>query len=225
MHAWDYQGVIEGIYNGGAQLPHGVIPATMWGYDHELKPPEFDLDKARAYLEKSGIPEADRKIKIQYTASDTPFKNAALTFQSNLGKIGIQAELDPGDWGKIWSEARNLASSPNVISMTWWPTYPTPGDWLKGLFVTEKVPLFNLSHYSNPAFDAMVAEGYKRSGNDRTAAIAAFQQAQRLLMKDAVGVFYADVAGRIIHRSDVLVPPSNPAYTTIFFYQTSRKGQ
>ena len=55
--------------------------------------------------------------------------------QANLAQIGITAELTPGAWTPIWEQAKNLDTAPNIQSMTWWPTYPSPSDWLIGLFI------------------------------------------------------------------------------------------
>ena len=59
----------------------------------------------------------------------------------------------------IWSEGKNLRTAPHAFLMVWWPTYPSPNDWLTGLFRTEEPAQFNLSHYSDPEFDLLVAEG------------------------------------------------------------------
>lgn len=222
VHAFDYDGVLNGVYLGGGKISKGAIPGTMWGHDGDLETPQFDLEKARAFLAQTAVPPELWKIRVTYVASDTAYRNALLDYQKNLSEIGIELELDPGEWGKIWSEARALPSAPNIISMTWWPTYPTPGDWLKGLFYTEEAALFNLSYYDNSAYNALVDQGFTLTGVNRDEATEKFQAAQRLLIEDAVAVFYADINSRIIHRADVEVPAPNPAYATVFFYESRR---
>ena len=106
--------------------------------------------------------------------------------------------------------------------MTWWPTYPTPSDWLVGLFKTEKKTLFNLSHYSNPTFDKLVDEGIALEGQNREAAIAKYREAQRILMDDAPAIFYADIKTRVARRADIRGLEVNPAYNAVFFYRLWR---
>ena len=106
--------------------------------------------------------------------------------------------------------------------MTWWPTYATPSDWLTGLFKTEEPANFNLSYYANPKYDALVDEGAELEAVDRVAAIERYQAAQRLLIDDAVAVFYADLKERVVHRADLQGVAPNPAYNTIFFHQLRR---
>jgi peptide/nickel transport system substrate-binding protein len=149
-HAWDYRSVVDNVYAGSAEVARGIIPATMWGHKDDLATPGFDLEMAKRLVEESGVPEGERKITMAYIGTSEEYKNAALLFQENCRQIGVEVELKPGPWGTIWDAAKNLDTAPNLQSMTWWPTYPTPSDWLIGLFRTEENALFNLSHYSNP---------------------------------------------------------------------------
>jgi len=222
VHAWDYEVVANDVYAGSAEVARGIIPKSLWGHDAALETPVFDLEKARSYLEASGVLPEDRKITIAYIAASEAYQNSVELFQTNLAKIGIEAELRPGPWGTIWDAAKNPSTAPNAISMTWWPTYATPSDWLTGLFKTEEPANFNLSYYSNPAYDELVEKGVQAEAADRERAIQYYQEAQRLLIEDAVAVFYADLNERVIHRADLEAVEPNPAYNTIFFYELRR---
>ncbi len=223
-HSWDYQGVVQRIYTGSASLPRGPIPSTLWGHDASLPAPTFDLQKARELLEASGIPREDWKLRFSYIGASQAYTDAAQLFQSNLAQIGVEVELLPGSWSKIWDEAKNQRTAPNVISMTWWPTYPTPSDWLIGLFRTEENALFNLSHYSSAQYDEVLAEGIEKMGYDRAAAIERFHRAQQILAADHPAIFAAELRNRYIHRADIDGLRPNPAYNTIFFHELWRRS-
>ena len=222
-HAWDYQSVVEDIYEDSAEVASGIIPMTMWGHS-SLEMPEFDLKLAKQYLEKSGVPSDKCSIEISYISTSAAYQYAAELFQNNLRKIGINAELKPGSWGTIWSDAKTEERCPNLISMTWWPTYPTPSDWLIGLFRTEQPTNFNLSKYTNLIYDKYIDEGVKYEATNRAEAINIYKKAQNLLIDDAVAIFYADLKERIIHRNEILNLQANPAYNTIFFYQLRKQN-
>jgi peptide/nickel transport system substrate-binding protein len=221
-YAWDYESVTKNIYAGSADTARGIIPASLWGHDATLETPLFDLDKAREYLEASEVPPEERKITVAYIASSEAYQNSAELFQRNLSKLGVEVELRPGPWGTIWDAAKNPNSAPNAISMTWWPTYATPSDWLTGLFQTEEPANFNLSYYKNPAFDLLVEEGVRLEATDRHAAIEKYQAAQRILIDDAVAIFYADLRERIVHSASLSEVSPNPAYNAIFFKEIRR---
>jgi peptide/nickel transport system substrate-binding protein len=122
----------------------------------------------------------------------------------------------------IWSEAKNLRTAPQAFLMVWWPTYPSPADWLTGLFRTEDPPQYNLSHYSNPDFDRLVAEGTALEAVERDQAIDRYRRAQSILVEDAVAIFVGDFDDRVIHRSDLEGVTINPAYRTVMFYPLRR---
>jgi peptide/nickel transport system substrate-binding protein len=222
-YAWDYAAVVDRIYEGGATLPKGLIPSTMWGHNPKLKMPTLDLAQARKLLVESGLPKSEWKLSVSYIATSEEYKNSLLVFKANLEQIGVALELRPGPWGKIWDEAKSPGTAPNMISMTWWPSYGTPSDWLVGLFRTESPTVFNLSHYSNAKFDALVNAGLVEEGRDKSRAIEIYSQAQQTLIDDAAAIFVADLAGRVIHRKSVTGVSLNPAYDAVLFYALSRQ--
>jgi peptide/nickel transport system substrate-binding protein len=221
-HIWDYDTVVNDIYAGHAEVGRGPVPATMWGHNAAIQAPEFDLEKAKMLIEESGVPESERKVSIAYIGTSEEYKNSALLFQENARQAGVEVELLPGEWGVIWANAKNLETAPNMQSMTWWPTYATPNDWMVGLFRTEEKALFNLSHYSNAEYDRLLNEGIALEGSDRAQAIENYAKAQDILMDDAVAIFYADIKRRVARASDIKGLEANPAYAAVFFHRISQ---
>lgn len=221
-HLWDYDTVVRDIYAGHAEVARGVIPATMWGHNGKIQAPKFDPALARSLLEESGVPEQDWKVTMAYIGTSEEYKNSALLLQENARQVGLEIELLPGEWGVIWDRAKNLDTAPNLQSMTWWPTYPTPNDWMIGLFRTEESALFNLSHYSSPEFDKVLDSGVDMEGPDRAKAIELYAEAQQKLMDDAVAIFYADIKTRVARREGIAGLQVNPAYNAVFFYRIHR---
>jgi len=223
-HLWDYNSVVRDIYAGYATPAQGIVPKTMWGHDSTIKTTKFDIEMARKLIEESGVPAGERKITMAYIGTSEEYKNSALLFQEMARQVGVEVELMPGEWGTIWANAKKLETAPNLQSMTWWPTYPTPNDWLIGLFRTEKKAFFNLSHYSNPAYDKAVDEGVALEGSDREKATMKYREAQQILIEDAPAIFYADIQTRVAYRSDIQGLQVNPAYQGVFFHRLSRKA-
>ncbi len=217
-YAWDYSAVVDSIYNGLATVAEGPVPKSMWGHNPNLPNPTFDLKKAEKLIKESGIPKSKLKISIAYIGTSQEYSNCAQLLQANLARIGVTLELKPGPWGTIWKNAKSLDTAPNLQSMTWWPSYPTPSDWLIGMFRTEKSAVFNLSHYSNSKVDSLIDKGVKLEVTDRKGAIEAYQQAQELIIEDAPAIFYADIASRIVKQSSVKGYVANPAYNYQSFY-------
>lgn len=221
-HLWDYDTVVKDIYAGYAEVARGPVPATMWGHNSAIKAPSFDLNKAKQLLIESGVTPSEWNVSMAYIGTSEAYKNSALLFQENARQAGVTVELLPGTWSNIWDKAKNLETAPNLQSMTWWPTYATPNDWLIGLFRTEKKALFNLSHYSNPEFDKVLNKGVELEGSNRKKAIQLYGEAQQILMDDAVAIFYADIKRRVARDSGIKGLQANPAYDAVFFHKLSR---
>lgn len=222
VHAWDYATVTGEIYANSAVPARGPVPATMWGHDPSIDTPAFDLSEAERLIAESGVAPEDRRISMAYIGTSEEYQNAALLYQQTLQQIGIEVELKPGPWGTIWDQAKDPDTAPNLQSMTWWPTYATPSDWLIGLFRTEDPTLFNLSHYSSTEFDETVNEAVRLEGIDRDKAIAKYHEAQQILMEDAPAIFYADLQSRIARQTSIEGFEPNPAYNAVFFHELRR---
>jgi peptide/nickel transport system substrate-binding protein len=222
QYAWDYSAVVKSIYNGLATVAEGPVPKNIWGHNPNLPKVDFNLEKAKQLIAESGIPKSQLKLSMAYIATSQEYENCAQLLQANLSRIGVQLELKGGPWGTIWKNAKNVETAPNLQSMTWWPSYPTPNDWLVGLFRTEEKAVFNLSHYSNKKVDALIDEGVKMEGVDRDASIAAYQKAQQMIVDDAPAIFYADLSARIVKRKSIMGYKNDPAYG-IFFYKLYRQ--
>lgn len=223
QHLWDYESVNKDVLHGYGSVPKGPLPPSIWGHV-DLPMASYDLDKARQLLEASGVPKKDWKVSMQYISGKTDYANSAELFQATAAQLGVEVELRPGEWGVIWDKAKKLDTAPNLQSMAWWPTYPTPSDWMFSQFRTEKPTLFNLSHYSNPRFDQLIEEGAALEGSDRAQATDKYVQAQKLLVEDAPAIWYADLQQIRVSRKDIKGMESNlnPAYEAIFYYHLNR---
>jgi peptide/nickel transport system substrate-binding protein len=221
-HAWDYAGVARYIYSGAATVPNGPIPSTMWGSDPKADMPTFDLAEAKRMIEASGVPPEERRLYASYVGTSLEYANALLLFQANLAKIGVELVLQPGPWEAIWDAARKSQTAPNMITMTWWPTYASPADWLAGLFATQEPPIFNLSRYANSEFDQLVQRGRDLEATDRQGAIAFYREAERALLRDAPAIFFADLKTRLVYRADLDGVTANPAYAGVRFADMRR---
>jgi peptide/nickel transport system substrate-binding protein len=218
-YLWDYNAVLSDLLHGVGTAPVGPLPKSMWGHGkYDL--PSFDPAKAEKLLEESGVPKKDWKVSAMYIGSVGTYSDTIELFQATAGEAGVQVELVPGTWGTIWGKAKKLETSANIQSMTWWPAYATPQDWLYAQYRTEKKALFNLSYYANPKFDAVLDAAIAAEGVDVKASAAKYIEAQDILMKDHPAIFFADVDRYYAHSDKLkgMGTQFNPAYETLFVY-------
>lgn len=222
-HLWDYESVVRDFLGGAGQLPQGPLPSTMWGAGtYEM--PTFDIEKAAALLEESGIPQSDWQISIGYINDAQVYVDSAELFQALAAELGVTVNLEPNDWATLWPRAKNRETAANMTSMTWWPAYATPADWLYSQWHTEENALFNLSFYSNPAYDAAVGEFFGLEGADIEAATAKAIEAQDILMADTPAIFFADAQRYYGHSKTLngMEHQFNPAYETLWLNKLTR---
>ncbi len=218
-YLWDYNAVLSDIMHGVGTAPVGPLPKSMWGHGkYDLA--SYDPAKAKMLLEESGVPQKDWKVSAMYIGSVAAYANTIELFQATAGEVGVEVELIPGDWGTIWGKSKKLETSANIQSMTWWPAYATPQDWLYAQYRTEKKALFNLSYYANPAFDTALDAAIAAEGVDVKASAAKYVEAQDILMKDHPAIFFADVDRYYAHNDTLkgMKTQFNPAYETLFIY-------
>ncbi|WP_051441042.1 peptide/nickel transport system substrate-binding protein (plasmid) [Ensifer sp. WSM1721] len=224
LHLWDHDSVIKDIFHGAAGKPVGPLPSTLWGHGtYDLG--TFDPEKALMLLEESGIPRKDWKIKAMFSAFSQEAVDAIELFRANASAVGLEVELELHNEGSTYmSKARSPETAGHLNSMTWWPAYPTPSDFLALAFRTEKKPTWNLSYYYDEDFDRLVDQALKLEAVDKDAAANAYIAAQDRLMKNAVAIFYADVNRVNAYSSDIkgMEDANNPAYEWLSIYSLRR---
>ena len=219
-HLFDYDSVIKDIMYGVGSQPVGPLPKTMWGHG-AYDMPKYDPDKARQLLKESGVPMKDWKVTVQYIPSVATYANSIELFQATAAEAGVEVELLPNEWGVMWGKAKNLETATNITSMTWWPAYATPSDWLYSQWRSEKKALFNLSFYSNAALDEAIDAATAAEGVSLDDAAMKYIAAQDIMMKDAPAIFFADVKRYYAHSDKLkgMDKQFNPAYETLFVYE------
>lgn len=217
---WDYDTVIKTVFHGHASRPVGPLPVSMWGHG-EYQMPGYDPAAAVKLLEESGLPRQDWRITATYAAARQEYADAMELFQATAAEAGVTVELVPYQSGSaMMDKMRRLETSYNMSSMAWWPAYATPSDWLYSQYRTQANVSFNLSYYSNPAFDAAVDKATAEEGVDLDGSARAYIAAQDILMADTPAIYYADAERAYAYSSNIqgIESSLNPAYETLFFY-------
>jgi peptide/nickel transport system substrate-binding protein len=108
-HAIDRQEIIDSVMLGNAEIT-APVPEGMGAYSADWKTLagyEMDLEKAKALLKEAGYPEGI-KFELKTSTAYPPYVPTAQVIQSNLKKIGVQAEIIPLEWGAYIKDITNL---------------------------------------------------------------------------------------------------------------------
>jgi peptide/nickel transport system substrate-binding protein len=218
-----YNDYIDNVMQGFAEQSHGVVPRGLFGYSEDLPQHEQDLGRAEQLLNEAGI-DGELSLTLTYATGDQNEAQMAELWKAELAKIGVDLKIRAMSWEAQWDLAKSdPAQAQDIFVMYWWPTYPTPYDFLFSMFHSEDEPFFNLSYYSNPEFDQTIDKANELLGTDKAEAKEMFVEAQRMLYEDAPAVPIFDQENIHIVREDIENYEDNPAYShVVFFYDLSR---
>jgi len=225
-YAFPYQDVISYCLEGYGRQGRGPIPYGLWGHGEELFQYKYDLNKAKALLEKAGYPEGNFKLLVTYASGDETERKTAELFKAKLAELNIDLEIRGMPWESQWALARdnNLEKRQDIFIMYYWPDVCGPYAWLYTLYCSEEKPNLNLSYYKNKEFDSLVDKAHKKSGIDKDKATKTYIEAQEILMEDAPVVYIYDMKSIYFLNKTFQGFKDNPAYTdVVFFYDTYRK--
>ena len=225
-YAYPYEDVVNYAVGGYAKQSVGVIPRTLWGHDDNLLQYSYDLDKAQALLDESGVDPSSINLLLTYTSGDEAIKKGCELFKTELAKLGISLELRAMSWETQWEMAKGAESGrQDIFVMYWWPDTPSPYTWLKNLYYSEETPYYNMNYYSNSDLDAMVDEANVITATDRDAAAKIYSDAQKLILDDCVSIFAYDIDNVWVTNKTFQGHVDNAAYPDVVFFYDCYRGE
>lgn len=153
-YAIDKQSIVDSIFLGKAKVAKSIVNPNVFGYYDGLKGFEYNPEKAKELIEKSGIKDKNFAIYV----NDNPVRlQAAQIIQANLKEIGIDMTIETLEWGTY---LQKTAEGDFVAFL---------GGWISGTSDADIVlyPLLdsksiggagNRARYNNPAFDYEVEQ-------------------------------------------------------------------
>ena len=216
--SFDRETVDKHIYKNTGVRAKGLIPQSMPLFQEPDSLLNFDLDRARIYLEKSKINTNNTTIDFSFVSTYEEYRLTAFMLLDNLRSLGLSLELKPGLWSTNWDKAKNIETAPNIISMAWWPTVASPSDWFFSLYNTQTPINFNLSHYGNSIVDSLTQRAWSLESIDPEAAMSLYKQIQHILINDCVVIPSVDIKIPSVCRSSIVGLKNNPAYSSVFVY-------
>ncbi len=183
-YAFDKEKFIKERLKGRSIKAEGIFPPSSEVFNPDLKGYEFDLDKARTELKKSGV-KLPVKIKITISESETNMKNAEF-IKECLEKIGIECYLEVKPW-KEFLEAIHLDRTETHL-IGWVADTGDPDGIVYPLFHSSSLKSgANEMKYSNPLVDKLLEEARKMRIPDERKKI--YQEIEKKVLEDAPCIF------------------------------------
>ena len=186
-HAVDKNVLIQTLFQGLAIPAKNPFAPSIWSYNDEIVPYEYDPAKAKALLQEAGF-DMGREIElwampVSRAYMPDPVKTAELV-QAYLSAVGIKCKIVRYDWGTYLKKTAN--GEHDLCMLGWLGGNADPDNFLYGLLSadTAKIPgASNVAIWKNTEFTDLVKKAQKtfdkaeRTGYYKKAQVIAHDQA------------------------------------------------
>lgn len=222
-YSFPYEDVQVGTYGGLGTVARSAIPKSMWESPVTIRIYQHDLNKAKALLEEAG--HGDGLVAdILLIAGRSEELRVAEIWQGELAKIGVNLKIGQASMSAVWDEVFNDDSSFDIHTITMWPGYTSPSEFICSLFHSEWT--FNpFARYSNPEFNQLCEQATGIEAVDPAAADQIYAEAVQLLYDDVPAIFPLDTPWSWVVRNDIDGFEVNPLYMDVAFWYDLRRGK
>ena len=147
--AIDKESVVTVAYNGMATPALSQMPMNFEGATEE-NADTYDAEKAKEWLEKSGVDPAS--IKFSIICSDDTKKRAAEVIQANLKEIGINCEIESMDLATYLS----ATAEGNYTAAIGGYSSDSLLGYVVGVYHSSSINASNKTRLNNPEVDALI---------------------------------------------------------------------
>lgn len=178
------QEVLDGVYEGFGLTANGPLAPNVFGYNKDLQPLEYNVEKAKELLKEAGLEDG---FKTTISTNDNQQRmDIAVILQNALKEVNIDVKIDVLEWGAYLDYTGNGEHDMFILGLS-----NPVGDadyFLTQLFHSENKGLSgNRSFYDNPELDQLLEEGRKEI--DPVARQDFYDKAQAILVEDAPMIF------------------------------------
>lgn len=152
--AIDKESVVTVALNGLGEPALAQMPTNIPGVTEE-NADQYDVEKAKEWLEKSGVDPAE--IEFSIICSDDTKKRAGEVVQANLKEIGIECTLESMDLATYLSAT---AEGDFVAAIGGYGMSDTIS-YFNGVFHSKSINASNKSRLNNPEIDALIDQASK----------------------------------------------------------------
>jgi peptide/nickel transport system substrate-binding protein len=190
--ATNHQALVDAIRPGLASVGNGFTPVgPAYGRYHLVRPPFMNLAKARSLLAEAGYPNGLKiLLHAQNQLDAVPI---ATVWKEQLARIGVEVQTRVIPSNLYYSDGEQSWLKVD-FGITDWGTRATPLSYFKLAYVTDAP--WNESHWSDPAFDSLLA-GFDREMSE-VRRVELYHRAQEILIERGpliVPYFVKAVAG------------------------------
>jgi peptide/nickel transport system substrate-binding protein len=185
--AFDFDSVIAAVSGRGETLA-GPLPSRLepW-HKTDLPVITHDMEAAKTFLAASAYPEGF-DLEYVYVTGLAIEEQIGLIMLEKLAELNITLTLTPLVWPDMVARASAPETAPGMMAVYYGVSFLDPDAILWPCFHSSQAGSWsNASQYKNPEFDTILEDA--RSTSDPAARKALYDQAQLMLVENAVEIF------------------------------------
>ncbi len=181
-YAVDKQGIIDAFYGGLAESAKNPLPPSLWGYNDEIEPYEYNPEKAKELLAEAGY-EDGFSMTLWAMPVARPYmpqpKEIATALQQQFAAVNIDSEIVTMDWATYLDKTRE--GEHDTCLLGWTGDNGDPDNFITVLLHSESSG--NVSFYKNEEVDSKLMEA--QSNPNKEERIALYKEVQQIIHDDA----------------------------------------
>jgi peptide/nickel transport system substrate-binding protein len=201
MHAINRKFVVDNIYFGMGKVATGPVASSTLFYEKNVPQYDFNMKKARALIQESGVNVGAKPIKILAMPYGAAWDRLAEYTKQSLEQIGFKVELESTDAGG-W--AKRLGEFDFDLSFNFTYQYGDPALGVARHFLSSNAvkgsPFVNNQGYSNPKVDALLTAAASAPAAERQ---KLYSQAQNILVNEVANGYLFEMEYPTFYRKNI----------------------
>ena len=185
-YAMDYTAFIQ-IENGHARLLDSPFPNGITGHVAVTEMPRQDLEKARAFLAKSGTPKGGVTLDYAYVAGLEVERQIGLAVLEALQKLDIKVNVAAMPWPTLVARGSKPETAPAMMAVYVTPVSTDPDVIASQYSASAAGSYWGMHHLKDPQLDDMVEKA--RLETDLKKRLPLYAQIQRRIVEDQPAIF------------------------------------
>lgn len=149
-HAINRELIVENLLKGAGEVTDGFFTSISPYLNENVKPKEFDLEKAKQLLAESNW-DASQTLHLAVLSGDQTLEQAANIIAENLREVGINVEIQMMDLGTLIEWIVSMEYDLAILTVSLTPINPLPDI---AYFLGEGNP----NAYENPRVNELLGE-------------------------------------------------------------------
>ncbi|MEE3150858.1 MAG: ABC transporter substrate-binding protein [Acidobacteriota bacterium] len=200
--AYDYQGHVEHLMRGNAEMPYGVLPARGECASPDQPIPRYDLVEARRLIAEAGVLPGDVELTMAFegTTGETPFFEI---MRAGAAELGIRVTAVDIEWDAKVSNYSRPDSSTDIGTIWLFAPGPEAHHFLYSLAHSSQAGDGgnNFAWYQNPVMDRLLDEAAAATEEDRRCSL--YRQVEALWLQEMPFAVAVTMVGLSAQRDDL----------------------